>query len=115
MHKRDGPPLMHHLKGLSFEDCWSIFVRKAFGGDGAKNNADDLEEIGKRSWCENNALGGLMHTKNSRKEWELLRKSEVWKKCENDTKILPALKLSYDDLPLFEAVFCLLLCVSRRP
>ncbi|XP_010278462.1 PREDICTED: putative disease resistance protein RGA3 [Nelumbo nucifera] len=112
-HTGDGPTplIMHHLKGLSFEDCWSIFKQRAFGYcrvDVAEDQIDDLVEIGKAlvKRCQGvplaaKALGGLMRNKRSKEEWVWVRDSGIWKQFENDTKILPALKLSYDDLPYY--------------
>nr|DAD48561.1 TPA_asm: hypothetical protein HUJ06_018498 [Nelumbo nucifera] len=103
-----GEPLMHHLKGLRDEDCWSIFERRAFGGrvDVIDKNPD-LVKIGKElvKKCKGvplaaKALGGLMRTKSEKKKWESVRDSEIWKQYENDeTEIMAALKLSYDHLP----------------
>nr|DAD46243.1 TPA_asm: hypothetical protein HUJ06_004473 [Nelumbo nucifera] len=96
-----GKPLMHRLKGLSDEDCWSIFKRRAFGGGvvdvGRDKNIivadDDLVEIGMElvKKCKGvplaaKALGGLMCNKRSKEEWVSVRET---------------LKLSYDDLPYY--------------
>nr|DAD46244.1 TPA_asm: hypothetical protein HUJ06_004474 [Nelumbo nucifera] len=101
-----GEPLMHRLEALSDKDCWSIFQRRAFAIANKDENAD-LEKIGidlvKR--CKGvplavKALGGLLRTKRSKEEWELVRDDEIWKQYRNDNaQIMAALKLSYDDLP----------------
>ncbi|KAL7159857.1 hypothetical protein ABFS83_01G055000 [Erythranthe nasuta] len=46
------------------------------------------------------ALGGLLRYKREETEWICVKESEIWKLPEEETLILPALRLSYHHLPL---------------
>ncbi|RVW16513.1 putative disease resistance protein RGA1 [Vitis vinifera] len=45
------------------------------------------------------SLGGLLYSKLEERDWELVRDNEIWTLEEKDDGILPALRLSYDELP----------------
>ncbi|KAG8651278.1 putative disease resistance RPP13-like protein 1 isoform X2 [Manihot esculenta] len=95
------PPL--HLKGLTDNDCWSLFAKIVFD-DGNSSTYTDLEVIGRGivSKCKGlplaaKALGGLLRSKRDVEEWEKISKSCLWNSSNDD--ILPALRLSYHYLP----------------
>ncbi|KAL9177372.1 hypothetical protein ABFS82_01G054300 [Erythranthe guttata] len=97
------PP--HYLKGLSDENCWILMRERAFGQE--KEEYPNLEAIGKHivSKCAGvplaaKALGGLLRFKRTEKEWNYVKESEIWELPQEETPILPALKLSYHHLPL---------------
>ncbi|KAL8063879.1 hypothetical protein ABFX02_01G054900 [Erythranthe guttata] len=97
------PP--HYLKGLSDEHCWMLMRERAFGQE--KEEHPNLEAIGKQivSKCAGvplaaKALGGLLRFKRTEKEWNYVKESEIWELPQEETLILPALKLSYHHLPL---------------
>ncbi|XP_012830413.1 PREDICTED: putative disease resistance protein RGA4 [Erythranthe guttata] len=97
------PP--HYLKGLSDEHCWLLMRERAFGQE--KEEFPRLEAIGKQivSKCAGvplaaKALGGLLRFKRTEKEWNYVKESEIWELRQEETLILPALKLSYHHLPL---------------
>ncbi|KAL7159858.1 hypothetical protein ABFS83_01G055100 [Erythranthe nasuta] len=97
------PP--HYLKGLSDEHCWMLMRERAFGQE--KQEFPSLEAIGKQivNKCAGvplaaKALGGLLRFKRSEKEWNYVKESEIWELPQEETLILPALKLSYHHLPL---------------
>nr|CAD1828953.1 unnamed protein product [Ananas comosus var. bracteatus] len=95
----------HRVKGLSDDDCWTLFKRRAFK-EGEENDYPSLVEIGKQivKKCGGlplaaNALGSMMRFK-SRTEvaWSAIRDNEIWSLKEEET-ILPSLKLSYIQMP----------------
>ncbi|KAL7159854.1 hypothetical protein ABFS83_01G054700 [Erythranthe nasuta] len=95
----------HYLKGLSDEHCWMLMRERAFGQE--KQEFPSLEAIGKQivSKCAGaplaaKALGGLLRFKRTEKEWNYVKESEIWELPQEETPILPALKLSYHHLPL---------------
>ncbi|XP_043691656.1 putative disease resistance protein RGA1 [Telopea speciosissima] len=96
----------YHLKNLSEDNCWSILKNKAFGNGGAEETPT-MVAIGKEivKKCGGvplaaKTLGGLMHIKKDEQEWLLIQNSEIWALPMDKDGILPALKLSYDHLPL---------------
>nr|CAD1828956.1 unnamed protein product [Ananas comosus var. bracteatus] len=95
----------YHLKGLSDDDCWTLFKRQAFE-EGEENDYPSLVAIGKQivKKCRGvplaaNALGSTMRFK-SRTDyaWSAIRDSEIWR-LEQEGTILPSLKLSYIQMP----------------
>ncbi|KAK4485086.1 hypothetical protein RD792_007694 [Penstemon davidsonii] len=95
----------HHLAGLSEEDCWFLMKQRAFGHE--EEEHPNLESIGKQivKKCAGvplaaKALGGLLRFKRNEKEWIHVKESEIWNLSPTNTLILPALRLSYNHLPL---------------
>ncbi|KAJ9559159.1 hypothetical protein OSB04_013773 [Centaurea solstitialis] len=95
----------HPLGCLSEEDSWSLFKKLAFapGSKSEGENISELESIGKEvvKKCKGlplavKSLGGLMRSKRNAMEWRSVKDSNVWQLQEDG--ILPALKLSYDNL-----------------
>ncbi|XP_048231805.1 putative disease resistance RPP13-like protein 1 isoform X2 [Ricinus communis] len=94
----------YYLQKLSFDDCLSIFVYHALG----TRNFDeywDLEEIGAEiaKKCQGlplaaKTLGGLLRGKPNLTAWIEVLESKIWDLPE-DNGILPALRLSYHQLP----------------
>ncbi|VVA40011.1 PREDICTED: disease resistance [Prunus dulcis] len=99
-------PTNINLQSLSFEDCLSLFVECAFK-EGRDKNYPNLFEMGKDivRKCGGvplavKTLGSQLHSKTDEREWKLVRDSEIWElKQEDAGHILPALKLSYTQLP----------------
>ncbi|XP_057477597.1 putative disease resistance protein RGA4 isoform X2 [Actinidia eriantha] len=99
---RTMPP--HHLPFLSEDECWLLFRQRAFG-DGNEEHPN-LVAIGKEivKMCGGvplaaKALGGLLRFKRDEKEWIFVKESDTWK-LQDENSILPALRLSYSDLPM---------------
>ncbi|EYU23292.1 hypothetical protein MIMGU_mgv1a023527mg [Erythranthe guttata] len=97
------PP--HYLTGLSEEHCWTLLRERALGQD--KDEFSNLEAIGKQivKKCAGvplaaKALGGLLRFKRTENEWNYVKESEIWELPQEETSILPALRLSYHHLPL---------------
>ncbi|XP_042030920.1 putative disease resistance protein RGA3 isoform X1 [Salvia splendens] len=104
---------LHHLKGLSDEDCWSIIKVKTFDENGEVPSRFEMigRKIAKR--CQGmplaaNVVGGVLRRK-SEEEWHFI--SENWfsdaKGGENISKIL---KLSYDHLSSPSLKKCFTFC-----
>jgi Leucine-rich repeat (LRR) protein len=94
----------HNLKGLSEKDSLSLFRKHAFR-EGEDNKYPNLLEIGKEivEKCKGvplaiRTLGSLLFSKVVEREWKLVRDNEIWKLEQKEDDILPALKLSYDQM-----------------
>ncbi|XP_027909297.1 putative disease resistance protein At3g14460 [Vigna unguiculata] len=93
----------HLLQVIKEDDCWELFEKHAFQ---SVQPDPDFMEIGKKivEKCEGlpvalKTMGSLLRNKSSLCEWENIMKSEIWDFSENESNILPALKLSYLHLP----------------
>ncbi|XP_021805770.1 disease resistance protein RGA2-like [Prunus avium] len=99
-------PTNINLEFLSFEECLSLFVECAFK-EGHDKQYPNLFEMGKDivRKCRGvplavKTLGSQLYSKTDEREWKLVRDSEIWKlEREGSGHILPALKLSYTQLP----------------
>ncbi|KAI8534495.1 hypothetical protein RHMOL_Rhmol10G0094600 [Rhododendron molle] len=96
---------VHLMVGLSEDDSWSLFEQRAFDNRRMEEN-HELFQIGKEivKKCGGlplaiKALGSLMQFKNSKSEWLSVRDSKIWDLPDDGSTILPALRLSYDNLP----------------
>ncbi|CAJ1967553.1 unnamed protein product [Sphenostylis stenocarpa] len=95
------------LERLSDDDSFSLFVKSAFE-DGDEKKHPQLLEIGKEivKKCGGlplavRTLGSSLFSRVDKKEWEFIRDNEIWTLRQNEQGILPALKLSYDQLPSY--------------
>ncbi|XP_027909220.1 putative disease resistance protein At3g14460 [Vigna unguiculata] len=95
----------HLLQVLKEDYCWDLFAKHAFQSYNPQTDPDFVE-IGKNIVKKCNALplalkttGSLLHNKSSLWEWESIMKSEIWDFSENESDILPALRLSCLHLP----------------
>ncbi|XP_034680772.1 putative disease resistance RPP13-like protein 1 [Vitis riparia] len=95
----------HHLSKLSDEDCWSLFARIAFENV-TPDARQNLEPIGRKiiKKCDGlplaaNTLAGLLRCKQDEKTWKDMLNSEIWDLRTEQSRILPALHLSYHYLP----------------
>ncbi|XP_072982116.1 putative disease resistance protein RGA1 isoform X2 [Typha latifolia] len=93
-----------YLQGLSEDDCWELFKRKAFE-KGEQEIYPHLMRIGKEivRKCGGvplaaNSLGSMLRFRRTEESWLAVRDSELWKLEQEDT-ILPSLKLSYIQMP----------------
>ncbi|XP_077226009.1 disease resistance protein RGA2-like isoform X2 [Tasmannia lanceolata] len=92
-----------HLTGLSDSDCWSLFENQAFE-PGRSEEHPNLVTIGKEivKKCGGvplaaKALGSLLRLRREEPSWLSVRDSQIWEL--QDDEILPALRLSYTNLP----------------
>ncbi|XP_062166609.1 putative disease resistance protein RGA4 [Alnus glutinosa] len=95
----------YNLKGLSEKNCLSLFMKYAFKG-GKDKGYPNLLEIGKEivKKCEGvplaiRTLGSLLFSKVDEREWKFVRDNGIWKLEQKEGDILPALKISYDQMP----------------
>ncbi|CAL5331559.1 unnamed protein product [Camellia sinensis] len=96
---------LHNVKILSDEDCWSLFAQHAFANTSIDANPN-LVSIGKKivEKCKGlplvaRTLDGLLRNKVRDEEWVNVLRSKIWDLPHNKSDILPALRLSYHDLP----------------
>ncbi|KAI9200450.1 hypothetical protein LWI28_008165 [Acer negundo] len=91
------------LKGLSHDDCWTLFKQRSFAcGEGHPNLLAIGREMVKKCGgvpLAAKALGSLMRFKREEWEWLDVLESDLWNECEGESGILPALRLSYSHLP----------------
>ncbi|MED6133317.1 hypothetical protein PIB30_027351 [Stylosanthes scabra] len=92
------------LNGLSDDYCWSIFADNASFPE--SNGRSELEEIGRKivEKCDGSplaaeTLGRLLRTKHDVSEWNKILSSDIWEFPMMDSKIIPALLISYYHLP----------------
>ncbi|XP_026459965.1 putative disease resistance protein RGA4 [Papaver somniferum] len=92
----------YFLEKLQADECWSIMEGKAFSPGGALKTPNMIS-IGKEiaDKCGGlplaaKFLGSLMHSKNKERNWLSIRENDMWNTPE--CKIIPILKLSYDNL-----------------
>ncbi|KAG8371945.1 hypothetical protein BUALT_Bualt12G0015500 [Buddleja alternifolia] len=92
----------HNIGYLSEDDSWSLFKQRAFI---AREEEENLVAIGKMivKKCGGvplaiKALGSLMRFKSHEGEWLAIKESEIWHLRDDENCILPALRLSYDNL-----------------
>ncbi|RDX88468.1 Disease resistance protein RGA2, partial [Mucuna pruriens] len=95
------------LQGLSQEDSFSLFVKSAFE-EGEEIKHPQLLEIGREivKKCAGiplavKTLGSSLFSRDDREEWECVRDNAIWNLPQNEKDILPALQLSYDQLPSY--------------
>ncbi|XP_073221912.1 putative disease resistance protein RGA1 isoform X2 [Cicer arietinum] len=99
------PPYV--LEGLSPKSCLSLFVKWAFK-DGQEEKHPNLVEIGEEivKKCQGvplavRTLGSSLFSNFDLSKWEFVRDSEIWNLKQKKDDILPALKLSYDQMPFY--------------
>ncbi|KAJ0810866.1 putative virus X resistance protein-like, coiled-coil [Helianthus annuus] len=95
--------LRHELGCLSEENSWLLFKKHAFAQGRVGDDVRKLKPIGREILvkCKGlplavKTLGSLMWSKSSSNDWQRVKDSNIWNLQENN--VLPALKLSYDNL-----------------
>ncbi|KAL1329019.1 putative disease resistance protein At3g14460 [Arachis ipaensis] len=93
----------HYLIPLSEDYCWSVFAANASFPE--SNGSPILEGIGKKiaKKCDGLPLAaetlGCLCRRHDAKEWEKILSSDIWGFSTNESKIVPALLISYFHLP----------------
>ncbi|MED6159276.1 hypothetical protein PIB30_040820 [Stylosanthes scabra] len=97
--------LHYQLSLLSEKDCWFLFLKHSSIPPESKEYAT-LEPIGRKivEKCKGlplavKTLGGLLRDKYNEGDWENILESEIWELPEDESKIVPALRVSYHYLP----------------
>ncbi|KAF7116186.1 hypothetical protein RHSIM_RhsimUnG0035900 [Rhododendron simsii] len=100
-----GTDKYHPLKELSEDDCWLVFAQLAFQNSGIDASLN-LVLLGQKivKKCGGlplaaRTLGGLLRSKLRDDEWEDVLNSKMWELSDEESEILPALRLSYYHLP----------------
>lgn len=95
----------YHLLGLSDDNCWNLFKQRAFE-TGVEERHPNLVKIGHEivGKCGGvplaaKTLGSLMLSNTKERDWINVRNSDVWRLPQKENDILPALRLSYNQLP----------------
>ncbi|KAL3354843.1 hypothetical protein AABB24_019102 [Solanum stoloniferum] len=90
---------------LSSEDSWALFQRHSLENRDPEEHPE-FEEVGKQiaDKCKGlplalKALAGILRGKSEVDEWRDILRSELWELPSCSNGILPALMLSYNDLP----------------
>ncbi|ESR34621.1 hypothetical protein CICLE_v10006818mg, partial [Citrus x clementina] len=93
----------YNLQELPYKDCLSLFMKYAFGERQKKH--PNLIKIGEKivEKCRGNplavrTLGSLLYGTTDEHYWEYVRDNDIWKLKQTANDILPALRLSYDQL-----------------
>jgi len=96
---------IHQLKQLQEDHSWQVFAKHAMQDDNSNLNSE-LKEIGMKilKKCQGlplalETVGCLLQSKSSVAEWEGVLRSNIWDLSIENSKILPALLLSYHHLP----------------
>ncbi|XP_027351097.1 putative disease resistance protein RGA4 [Abrus precatorius] len=94
------------LQELPEEECLQLFFKCAFQEEGKANQCPRLQEIGKEivAKCKGLplaivTLGCILRSQDDENEWKRIRDSEIWEIDHQKGEILPALRLSYSQLP----------------
>lgn len=95
----------YYLSELCDDDCWMLFSKHVFGYANS-NVHQNLRKIGKQiiKKCKGlplavKTLAGLLRSKDDTREWYKVLNSEIWDLQDDESNILPALRLSYHYLP----------------
>ncbi|XP_057741729.1 putative disease resistance protein At3g14460 [Arachis stenosperma] len=94
------------LSELSDDCCWSVFANNACFPK--SNGSSALEEIGRKiaNKCKGlplaaETLGRMLRMKHDVKEWEAVLINDIWEFSVKNSKIIPALLISYFHLPAY--------------
>ncbi|XP_042403004.1 putative disease resistance protein RGA3 [Zingiber officinale] len=94
------------LNCLSFDICWQLFKRVTLEG-AYKRLQPHLEELGRKivDKCKGlplavKVLGGALRNNEDIDSWEKILENEMWELEETNNGVLPALKISYDCMPI---------------
>lgn len=95
----------YHLSELCDDDSWMLFSKHVFGNANS-NVHPTVRRIGKRivKKCKGlplavKTLAGLLRSKDDTREWYKVLNSEIWDLQDDESNILPDLRLSYHYLP----------------
>ncbi|KAM3338449.1 putative disease resistance protein RGA1 [Capsicum galapagoense] len=97
----------YSLKELPHEDCFALFLKWAFR-NGQERHFPNLTKIGEDivKKCKGvplavKTLGSMLFAITDEREWLKVRDDEIWRLRQEGDDILPALRLSYNQLPYY--------------
>jgi Leucine-rich repeat (LRR) protein len=100
-----GTAQSYFLRGLNEDASWCLFKEEAFE-NGQEPENSSIVALGREilEKCSGvplaiRTIGSLLGSKNRETEWLTFKNNELLKIFQNETDILPTLKLSYDHLP----------------
>ncbi|XP_037497013.1 disease resistance protein RGA2 [Jatropha curcas] len=95
----------YELCGLPHDKCMALFLKFAFK-EGQKKHYANLLKIGDEivKKCKGvplavKTLASLLFMRTDEDYWKFVRNNELWKLEQKENEILPALRLSYEQLP----------------
>ncbi|RDY01106.1 putative disease resistance RPP13-like protein 1, partial [Mucuna pruriens] len=95
----------YYLSELCEDDSWMLFAKHVFGYANLTVHPN-LRKIGKEivKKCKGlplalKTLAGILRSKDDAREWYKVLNSQIWDLQEDESNILPALRLSYHYLP----------------
>ncbi|KAB2083854.1 hypothetical protein ES319_A05G295400v1 [Gossypium barbadense] len=95
----------YSLKELSNDDCLFILAQHSIGAKDFSGHLD-LKELGEQivKKCKGlplaaKTIGGLLRTSVDPDAWKVVLENEIWNSSEEQSGIIPALRLSYYHLP----------------
>ncbi|PPS09172.1 hypothetical protein GOBAR_AA11474 [Gossypium barbadense] len=95
----------YSLKELSNDDCLFILAQHSIGAKDFSGHLD-LKELGEQivKKCKGlplaaKTIGGLLRTRVDPDAWKVVLENEIWNSSEEQSGIIPALRLSYYHLP----------------
>uniref|UniRef100_A0A0E0MFK9 Uncharacterized protein n=1 Tax=Oryza punctata TaxID=4537 RepID=A0A0E0MFK9_ORYPU len=95
------------LSCLNSNDSWSLFMQTAFLDEEHANNPS-LQEIGKDivSKCKGlplaiKTIGSMLRYEPDETKWKDILESDLWDSKKSQNEILPALELSYKQMPMY--------------
>lgn len=97
----------HNLKGLPQEECLSLFLKWALKEGQEKQHPNlvrSVNEMVKKCGgvpLASRTLGSLLYLKTDEHDWEFVRDSEIWRLKHKENDILPALQLSFNQMPSY--------------
>ncbi|ESR34614.1 hypothetical protein CICLE_v10006631mg [Citrus x clementina] len=94
----------YNLQDLPYKDCLALFMKFAFKE--GQEKYPNLIKIGEKivEKCRGiplavRTLGSLLYGSTDEHDWEYVRHNDMWKFRQGHDDILPALRLSYNQLP----------------
>ncbi|XP_002529624.3 putative disease resistance protein RGA1 [Ricinus communis] len=97
----------YNLSGLPDDKCLSLFLRCAFN-EGQEKLYPNLVKIGSEivKKCGGvplavRTVGTQLFLKTDEADWNLVKESDIWELDQNPNDILPALRISYQQLPSY--------------
>ncbi|MED6133184.1 hypothetical protein PIB30_026256 [Stylosanthes scabra] len=95
----------YQLSLLSDADCWLVFAHHSClplesGEDSIKKKIGrQIADKCKGLPLAAKTLGGLLRRQDDIRNWKAIMQSEIWELSDNESKIIPALRISYHYLP----------------